>query len=156
MILRMLMIALSLLLLAGPSHADDKDKLLGTWKLLSAVDEDVATKQRIQVYGAHPDGYMVFAPDGRFFEVLTADGLPQTKQERDLISMSAYAGKYWLEGDKFIIKVDATSNEAWKDTDQVRSFRIDGNKLYIESEPFSAPSFGGSMVRGLLVWERAN
>jgi hypothetical protein len=92
--------------------------------------------------------------------ILTADGrkVPQTEQERAaaLISMPAYAGKYRLESDKFITKVDVASNEAWKNTDQVRLYRLDGNKLYIETAPFSAPTFGGSMVRGILVWERAN
>jgi hypothetical protein len=160
MMLRTLMIALSLFLLAKPSHADDKDRLLGTWKLLSAVHEDVATKERKRVYGEHPNGYLVFTPEGRAFVILTADGrkVPQTEQERAaaLISMSAYAGKYRLEGDKFITKVDVASNEAWKDTDQVRFYKLDGNKLYIETAPFSAPTFGGSMVRGILAWERAN
>src|SRR6516225_7287247 len=52
--LRTLMIALSLFLLAKPSYADDKDRLLGTWKLLSAVHEDVATKERKQVCGERP------------------------------------------------------------------------------------------------------
>ena len=160
MMLRTLMIGLSLFLLATPSHADDKDKLLGTWKLLSAVHEDVATKERKQVYGEHPNGYMAFTPDGRAFVILTADGrkAPQTEQERAaaLTSMSAYAGKYRLEGDKFITRVDVASNEAWRGADQVRSYRLDGDKLYIETAPFSAPTFGGSMVRGILAWERAN
>ena len=158
--LRTLMIALSLFLLANPCHADEKDRLIGTWKLLSAVHEDVATKERKQVYGEHPNGYIVFTPEGRVFVILTADGrkVPQTEQERAaaLISMSAYAGKYRLEGDKFITKVDVASNEAWRGTDQVRFYRLDGNQLYIETAPFSAPTFGGSMVRGILVWERAN
>ena len=160
MMLRTIMIALSLFLLVKPSHADDKDRLLGTWRLLSAVHEDVATKERKAVYGEHPNGYLVFTPEGRAFVILTADGrkVPQTEQERAaaLISMSAYAGKYRLEGDKFITKVDVASNEAWKDTDQVRFYRLDGDKLYIETAPFSAPTFGGSMVRGILAWERAN
>jgi hypothetical protein len=160
MMLRTIMIALSLFLLVKPSHADDKDRLLGTWKLLSAVHEDVATKERKAVYGEHPNGYLVFTPEGRAFVILTADGrkVPQTEQERAaaLISMSAYAGKYRLEGDKFITKVDVASNEAWKDTDQVRFYRLDGDKLYIETAPFSAPTFGGSMVRGILAWQRTN
>ena len=160
MMLRTIMIALSLFLFVKPSHADDTDRLLGTWKLLSAVHEDVATKERKAVYGEHPNGYLVFTPEGRAFVILTADGrkVPQNEQERAaaLISMSAYAGKYRLEGDKFITKVDVASNEAWKDTDQVRFYRLDGDKLYIETAPFSAPTFGGSTVRGILAWQRTN
>ncbi|MES5485077.1 lipocalin-like domain-containing protein [Bradyrhizobium sp. INPA03-11B] len=158
--LRTLRIGLSLFLFVTPSQADDKDRLLGTWKLVSAVHEDVATKQRKQVYGEHPNGYIAFTPDERAFVILTADGrkVPQTEQERAaaLISMSAYTGKYRLEGDKFITKVDVASNEAWRGTDQIRFYRIDDNTLYIETAPFSAPTFGGSMVRGILAWERAN
>ena len=35
---------------ATPSLADDADKLIGTWKLVSAVSEELATGQKTNLY----------------------------------------------------------------------------------------------------------
>jgi hypothetical protein len=34
----------------SPSLADDKDQLIGTWKLVSAVSEELATGQKTNIY----------------------------------------------------------------------------------------------------------
>jgi hypothetical protein len=34
----------------GPSQADDTDKLIGTWKLVSAVSVELATGQKTNIY----------------------------------------------------------------------------------------------------------
>jgi hypothetical protein len=47
--------------------------------------------------------------------------------------MIAYTGKFRVEGGKFITKVDVAWNEGWVGTDQVRFWRVEGDKLYITS-----------------------
>jgi hypothetical protein len=37
--------------------ADEKDKLVGTWKLVSAVSEDLATGQSTNIYKGTPVGF---------------------------------------------------------------------------------------------------
>lgn len=47
-------------LLCTPADADDRERLLGNWKLVSFYTEDVQTKQRNNVYGERPNGYIGF------------------------------------------------------------------------------------------------
>jgi hypothetical protein len=51
-----------ILALAQPAFADDKDKLFGTWKIVSAAVEDVQTKEQKPLYGDHPKGYFDSSP----------------------------------------------------------------------------------------------
>ena len=71
-----------LLLLSSSALADDREKLLGNWKLVSFFTEDVQTKQRSNVFGEHPNGFIGFTPE-RFFSVTMAEGrkAPQTQEE---------------------------------------------------------------------------
>jgi hypothetical protein len=59
---------LAILLLPSLAHADDaelRQKIVGTWKLVSVVYEDQATKERMPVYGDHPRGIQIATPEGR-------------------------------------------------------------------------------------------
>jgi len=138
--------------------ADDREQLLGNWKLVSVYAEDVQTKQRYNPYGDHPKGYIAFTSAGRFFALITADGpKPPTAQEEQAAafrSMSAYTGKFRLEGDKFITKVDVAWNQAWVDTEQSRFWRFEGDRLHIISAPVPNPNVASSSLIGYLVWER--
>ena len=62
-----------LLLLSSSALADDREKLLGNWKLVSFFTEDIQTKQRSNVFGEHPNGFIGFTPE-RFFAVAMAEG----------------------------------------------------------------------------------
>jgi hypothetical protein len=138
--------------------ADDREKLLGNWKLVSVYAEDVQTKRSCNPYGDHPKGFIAFTSAGRFFALITADGLkPPTVQEEQAAafrSMSAYTGQFRLEGDKFITKVDVAWNQAWVDTEQTRFWRFEDNRLHIISAPVPNPNVAGSSLIGRLVWER--
>jgi hypothetical protein len=144
--------------LATPATADDQEKLLGNWKLVTFYTEDVQTKQRNNVYGERPNGYIGFTSAGRFFAFATADGrkAPSSPDEQAAAfrSMIAYTGKFRLEGEKFITKVDVAWNEAWVGTEQVRFWRLEGDRLHIISAPIPNPNVPGSMMIGTLVWER--
>jgi hypothetical protein len=157
--LRATLLCLSSLLLFGqPALADEKDKLVGAWRIVSAVVEDVQTKEQKPLYGEHPKGYLILLASGRMMSLLVSEGrkAPQTDEERSAAyrSMVAYSGKFTLEGNKWITKPDVAWNEAWL-VDQERYFRIEGDKLYIETEPQINPNFG-KLVRVTLVWEREN
>ncbi|HEY5166742.1 MAG TPA: hypothetical protein VII80_02930, partial [Pseudolabrys sp.] len=56
----------ALLLLSSPVYAADKDRIVGTWKLVSVVYEDTQTKERTPVLGEHPKGYQIATPEGRW------------------------------------------------------------------------------------------
>jgi Lipocalin-like domain len=68
--------------------------------------------------------------------------------------MLAYSGKYRTEGNKIVIRVDIAWDEAWNGTEQVRSYRLEGDKLHIEVAPQAYSGLGGGMRRTVLVWAR--
>ena len=132
--------------------------LVGTWKLLSCVWEDLQTKERTLLYGEHPKGYAILTGEGRLMAIITGEGrkAPRNAEERDAAfrSLGAYSGKYRVDGDTFVTKVDIAWHEGWVGTDQVRSFRLEGDKLHIETPPTPIPDPSGRLMRGLLTWER--
>lgn len=137
---------------------DGVAKLAGTWKLISAVMEDVDTREQRLLWGKHPNGYLVLTPTGRWIVIQTAERrtAPNTDEERSaaLHTMLAYSGKFRVEGNKVIIKVDISWDESWRGMEQVRLYRIDGDKLHIEALPQPYAAFGGKVMRGILVWAR--
>jgi len=144
---------------SSSASADDKDRIVGTWKLVSVVYEDVQTKERTPVLGEHPKGWQIATPEGRWLALVTADGrkVPQTDAERAtaLRTMISYTGRYRLENGKVITKVEAAWNEAWVGTEQVRAYRFEGDDLlHLESPPQPHPNLGGKVVRIIVTWQR--
>jgi hypothetical protein len=149
----------ALLLLSAPLHAADKDRIVGTWKLVAVEYEDAQTKERTPVLGEHPRGYQIATPEGRWIALVTANGrpVPKTDDERAkaLRSMIGYSGRYRVEGDKVITKVEVAWNEAWVGTEQVRFLRFEGDDLlHIESPPMPHPNVNDRTVRVIVTWAR--
>jgi hypothetical protein len=71
-------------------------------------------------------------------------------------SMLAYSGRYHAEQGKIVINVDIAWDESWSSTEQIRYYRIEGNRLHIEAAPQSYANFGGKVMRGILIWAREN
>jgi len=134
------------------------DALIGTWKLVSCVLEDVETKEQKPVWGLNPKGYIVITSEGRWIVIQTAEGRNAPQNDEDRIaafkSLLAYSGRYRTEQNKIIIDVDIAADEAWTGTEQVRYYEVDGDRLHIEAPPQPYPNFGGKMMRGILVWKK--
>ena len=157
--MKKILAAISLMLgFAMPSLADDRDQLLGLWKLQTYELEFEDTGERKMPFGAHPNGYGVFTPEGRTIAILTAEGRTAPKTEADRAeafrTMVSYTGTYRVEGDHWITKVDTSWNEAWIGTEQVRYFKVEGDTLTITSAWAASLSFDGRIVRGHLTWTR--
>src|SRR4051812_35138294 len=146
------------ILVAKPAAANDKEKLYGVWRLDSFVYEDAQTKEKKGLFGEQPKGFLILLPTGRMAAILTADGrkVPQSDPERVAAfqSLLAYSGKFRLEGDKFITKVEVAWNEAWVGTDQARTYKLDGDKLFIISATQPNINFGGRMMTAILSWDK--
>jgi Lipocalin-like domain len=148
-------------LIANPAIADDaelRQKIVGTWTLVSVVYEDQETKARTPVLGEHPRGRQIATADGRWLALVTAEGrpVPKTDAERAqaLRSMIAYTGRYRVEGGKVITKVEAAWNEAWVGGEQTRLIRFEGDRLFIESPPMPHPNVGNKVVKVIVIWDR--
>jgi hypothetical protein len=149
----------ALLLLAAPACAADKDRIVGTWKLVSVMYEDAQTKEMTPVLGEHPRGYQIATPEGRWVALVTADGRPVPKTDEDrakaLRSMIAYSGRYRVEDNKVITKVEVAWNEAWVGGEQVRFLRFEGDDLlHIESPPMPHPNVDNKTVKVIVTWAR--
>ena len=51
------------------SLTQNASQVLGTWKLRSYEREEIATGRRHNQFGAQPDGYLGYAPDGRMYAI---------------------------------------------------------------------------------------
>ena len=73
-----------------------------------------------------------------------------------LKSLNVYTGKFTIEGDKFTTKVDISGNELLSGQDQVRFFKLDGDRLSIRTaeQVSSVGIYQGKKVVGTLAWER--
>ena len=137
----MRILALLLLIIASPAVAQDAS-LIGIWKLV-AFENRVDNEPPIFQLGAHPTGYINFTREGRVMLVLTGEGRKAGTGDAERAAphktMFAYTGKYLVEGKNLIIAVDVSWNEAWNGTEIRRVFRMEGDKLFVETAP--APSF---------------
>ena len=138
--------------------AELRRQIVGTWTLVSVVYEDVASRERTPVYGAHPRGIQIATAEGRWLALMTAEGraIPNTDADRAqaLKSMIAYTGRYRVENGQVITKVEAAWNEAWVGGEQVRNIRFEDDRLYIESPPMPHPNISDKTVRVIVVWQR--
>jgi hypothetical protein len=145
------------LAICSPVLGADADNLIGTWKLVS-WQVIVENEPPQNVFGSHPKGFLILTREGRSIVLTTAENRKggMTDAERAALhkSMLAYSGKYRVEGNDFITVVDASWNEEWNGTEQRRHFRIEGDKLFIESAPAPSMLFPGKTDFRRIIWER--
>jgi hypothetical protein len=137
--------------------AAKSDALIGVWKLVSwqVIGENEETQD---VFGSTPKGYLILTREGRMMALNVAEnrqgGMGDAERAALHKSMLAYSGKYRVVDNDFITTVDVSWNEVWNGTEQRRHFRIEGDKLLIESEPGPSIVFPGKTDYRRLVWER--
>src|SRR6516225_3703474 len=158
--MRLLLVCICALAIISTRADDDelREKIVGSWKLVSVVYEDQESKARTPVYGEHPRGRQIATADGLWLALVTAEGrgVPKTDEERAqaLRTMIAYTGRYRVADGKVITKVEAAWNEAWVGGEQTRFIRFDGDRLFIESPPMPHPNLAGKVVRVIVIWDR--
>jgi hypothetical protein len=134
---------------------------LGTWKLKSFTREDLTTGQKTDLFGAHPSGFIGYGPDCRMYAILIKEGrkrpaslVPTDAERVELYSgLVAYTGAYTIDGDKLNHHVDASWNQAWTGTIQVRQFKIDGKTLHIRTMPAKSSIDGRESV-SVAIWTK--
>jgi hypothetical protein len=137
-------------------RATDSDALIGNWKLVSW--QVVVGNETQNPFGSSPTGYLLLTREGRAMAITTADNRKPGEgvAERAALhkSMLAYSGRYRVEGDDFITTVDVSWNEVWNGTEQRRHYRIEGDRLFIESAPAPSILYPGKTDFRRLVWQR--
>ena len=150
-----------LMAISSTARCDDADlrqKIVGTWTLVSVVYEDQESKERTPVLGEHPRGRQIATADGRWLALVTAQDRPVPKTDaeraRALQTMIAYTGRYRVEEGKVITRVEAAWNEAWVGGEQTRIIRFEGDRLFIESPPMPHPNVNDKVVKVIVIWDR--
>jgi hypothetical protein len=149
--------ALLLFAVCSPGFAQDPHTLIGTWKLLSqqAIVEGETPQN---TFGEHPKGYLIVTREGRVMALFTAEhresGMGDAERALLHKSMAAVSGKYHIEGNSFVFTVDVSWNESWNGTEQRRYFKIDGDKLVVETAPAPSITHPGKTAVAKLVLER--
>jgi hypothetical protein len=142
--------------MSGAVRAADSETLLGNWKLVSW--QVVVGNETQNPFGLNPKGYLLLTRGGRAMAITTADfrkpGDGAAEQAALNRSMLAYSGKYRIEGDDFITTVDVSWNEAWNGTEQRRHYRVEGDRLFIETAPAPSIVYPGKTDFRRLIWER--
>lgn len=144
-------------MISATASADERHALVGTWKLVSwqVIGKD---GKPADVFGANPSGYLVLTPEGRSIVLTTAAGRkPGTDDAARAAlqkSMLSYSGHYRVEGGDFITTVEISWNEEWNGTEQRRHYRIEDDKLFIESAPAPSIIFPGKTDFRRIVWVR--
>ncbi len=135
---RLISALMLVLVLVTPSLG--QQSLVGTYKIISHDVQVDGTP--IPALGKAPHGYVVLTPT-RFVAFYTSDnrkfGTTAADKAALLDTMSAWSGTYRIEGDKIIIAVDTSWTEAWNGKDQVRHWKLSGNRLTLTGDPSPFP-----------------
>jgi hypothetical protein len=134
------------------------DALVGAWRVRSFGLRWSDSGERTEIYGPNPDGYMVFEPSGRIMFVFGPRDRASPKSDDDRIALfstfMAYTGRVRLEGsDCIITNVDYAWNPDFQ-VEQVRFFKLLGDRLEIRSPEQTHPSYGDRRFVADISWER--
>jgi len=138
-----------------------RERLIGTWKLVSAEREDIPSGRKVDQLGPNPVGYINYAPDGRMMAIIArsdrakpARPRPTPEEAEALVrSVVSYAGTYTIDGNEVTHHVDISWNESWTGTEQTRLFELDGERLRLSTRPSPDPLDGKMSVRRM-VWKK--
>ena len=131
-------------------------RLHGAWRLVSNEWRKEDTGEVIT--RADPRGFAVFEPGGRAMFLLTVAGRAAPTNEAETaalyMGMTAYTGRYRVEGDRVVVAVDVAWHPAWEGTEQLRFFEVDGDRLTLRTGVQGHPRFPGRAAAGTFTWTR--
>jgi hypothetical protein len=138
------------------------DRLVGTWKLVSASSSSASGERNDTPFGSSPAGLLTYTHDGRVTAMISYGGrkrlsssdslsAPVEEQAEAFSTFIAYAGRYTLDGDKVIHHVEIASIQDWVDTDLIRSIRFEGERIVLATPPSLD---GGKILTFELIWQR--
>ena len=138
------------------------DKLVGTWRLVSA-SSTTSTGERIEApYGPSPTGFLTYGADGRMTSLISYGGRKplsfgggtrsaQEERAEAFNTFLAYAGRYTLGDDEVTHHVEISSIQNYVNKDLVRSIKFDGDQITLTTPPMAV---NGKIQTIELVWQR--
>jgi hypothetical protein len=138
--------------------ADPRNRIIGTWKMVSWTVEDLATGDKHDAFGPDPAGYITYSSDGRVMVLVLqrdrkrpAELVPTNDEKISLYdSMFAYAGTFSIDGEKVVHHIDMSWNQAWTGTHQVRFYTLRDGMLTYVGAPARNPMNGRDCVHTVI------
>jgi hypothetical protein len=137
-----------------------QQQILGTWKVVSYIREEIPSGAKSNVMGADPSGYINYGRDGRMMVIIVgADRkkpvgpVPSPEEAEALItSLIAYAGAYTIDSHAKTVthQVDVSWNQSRTGESYVRAYKLDGGRLTLTTQPSNDPATGKKTVRTLV------
>jgi hypothetical protein len=108
-------------------HAQCKDSVVGTWKLVSVKATTDKGDVDKAVLGQNPSGLLTYTADGRMMAIISDDGrkplsiadrvaAPAEERAQAYSTFMAYAGRYTFSCDKVVTHVEVASLQNWVNT----------------------------------------
>lgn len=138
---------------------DANDKLVGTWKLVSASSTTSAGDRDETPYGASPAGFLTYTDDGRVTALISyggrkslsfGGGAPE-EQAQAFKTFLAYAGRYTFDGDKVTHHIEISSIENYVGKDLVRTVTFHQDRITLVTPP---TPMNGKNQTVKLIWQR--
>lgn len=134
-----------------------KERLLGTWALVSAVREEVATGKVYPQFGEGASGYISYQPDDRMMVLITGPGRKPatTDAERARLNqtMLSYAGRFVIEPDAVVHRIDVAWNPSLVGVDQRRYVTFEDDRLILRGAP-GPSAVDGVVAKATITWAR--
>jgi hypothetical protein len=135
------------------------DKLVGTWKLVSASSTTSNEERSESPYGASPAGFLTYTADGRVTAIISyggrkplsfGGGMPEEQAEA-FKTFLAYAGRYTLNADKVTHHIEISSIQNYVGKNLVRSIKFQGDQIILVTPPTPV---NGKVQTVELIWQR--
>ncbi len=141
-------------------HANDK--LVGTWKLVSASSTTSAGEPSTAPYGPSPVGFLTYTEDGRVSALISYGGRKplsvggaalalQEEQAEAFKTFLAYAGRYTVSGDKVTHHIEISSIQNYVGKDLVRGIKFQSDQIALVTPPTTV---NGKIQTVELIWQR--
>ena len=160
----LLLLGLALCVATAPGQTDSevRDRIVGTWRLVSAEETmKDGTTRAFPAFGPHARGFLMYQPDGYMCAELVnpdrpkwADPLHPTAAEKAAAADGAFAycGRYEIDANqKWIVHLpEVATDPAYVASRQVRPYRFEGNRLILGDVEKDNPS----ITSWKIVWEK--
>jgi Lipocalin-like domain len=135
------------------------DKLVGTWKLVSASSTTSTGERNETPYGPNPSGFLTYTADGRVTALISYGGrkslsgpvAPPEEQAEAFKTFFAYGGRYSLSGNKITHYIEISSIQNYVHRDLVRSVEFRGDRIMLVTPPTPVD---GKVQIVELIWQR--
>jgi Lipocalin-like domain len=147
---------------ATRAMSGDHDKLVGTWKLVSASSADSSGHPLDPPYGTDPVGFLTYTENGRVTALISYSGRKPLsvgakppalleEQAEAFKTFFAYSGRYRLTNDKVVHSIEISSIQNYVNKELVRSVKFQGDNIVLVAPPSMV---NGRMQTIELVWRR--